>query len=108
MIEPLGHRVLVKQDKIEDTDPAFHKAKAIGLVFAESKEAMREQAAVDTGVVIAVGPSAWKDFGTEPWAKVGDRIAFAKHAGKSIKEGDVFYLILNDEDVVARVGVKND
>jgi co-chaperonin GroES (HSP10) len=64
----------------------------------------RYQASVDKGVVIAVGPTAWKDFGSEPWAKVNDVVIFAKNAGKSVEDPsnkDIPYVLLNDEDIVA-------
>lgn len=107
MITPVGHRILVKQDKLEETDDVFRSAKRAGLVFSDMDEAKRHQAAIDTGVVTAIGPSAWKDFGTEPWCKVGDRVAFAKYAGKAIKDGEEMFIILNDEDVVAKIGDNN-
>lgn len=97
MGKPAGHRVLVKQDNVEHVDETFARAKKAGLVLVEDK---REQAAVDTGVVIAVGTTAFKDFGGEPWCTVGDRVAFAKYTGKEITDDGEKYLILNDEDIV--------
>lgn len=104
MIKPAGHRVVVKQDKLEEVDPKYAKAKSFGLVLAEHQDIKREQNGVDTGVVLSIGETAWKDFDTDPWCKVGDRIAFAKHAGKYLKDGEDEVLIINDEDVVAVLG----
>lgn len=92
---PCGHRILVQPEKLEDEDPVYKSAKASGLVLVESTK-KQEQAAMDKGVVLAVGPSAFKDFGGEAWCKVGDKIAFAKYGGKFVND----MLILNDEDVV--------
>lgn len=97
MGRPCGHRVVVKQDNIEDTDSTYARAKRAGIVMVENE---REKASVDTGTVVAVGPTAFKDFGGEPWCKEGDRIAFAKYSGKTITEGDTDFIVLNDEDVV--------
>lgn len=99
MIKPCGYRLVVKQDVIDEVDPAFARAKAAGLAILE-QEKSREQGAIDTGVIVELGPDCWKEF-SAPWAKTGDRVAFAKYAGKGIKDGDTQYLVLNDEDIVA-------
>ena len=95
-IVPCGHRILVRPINLEDSDPQLKRMAELGFTFVDS-EAKKEQRAMDTGFVEAVGPTAFRDFGGEAWCKVGDKIAFAKYGGKYI--GDV--LILNDEDVVA-------
>lgn len=103
MIEPLGHRLLVKPEKIEDIDDNFKRARAAGLII-ESDELKREQAAVDRGEVVAMGATAFVDFGGVPWCKVGDKIAYTRYGGKIIKdpEDKQEYIILNDEDVICR------
>jgi co-chaperonin GroES (HSP10) len=95
-IVPCGHRILVKPERVEDTDPAYKAAKALGFEFVD-KSLKQEQAAIDKGVVIAIGPTAFKDYGGDAWCAVGDRIAFAKYGGKFVTPDA---LILNDEDVV--------
>ncbi len=105
MIIPSGHRVLVRQERYDEHDEVFKAAKAIGLEIVKDKE-VRYQASVDKGVVVAVGSTAWKDFGGEPWAHVGDVVVFAKNAGKTVEDPndkDTPYVILNDEDIVAVV-----
>lgn len=106
MLEPLGHRILVKQDKLEDTDPAFKAAKAAGLII-ESLEKEREQAAVARGVVVSIGPTCWKhpELGSDPWAAVGDYVYFAKYAGAVITDPKTKekFILLNDEDIIAKV-----
>lgn len=101
---PCGHRILVKPERVEDTDPAYKAAKELGFKFVESN-LKQEQAAIDKGTVIAIGPTAFKDFGGIAWCKVGDRIAFAKYGGKFV---DPENLILNDEDVVCVLKEQND
>lgn len=107
MIVPLGHRLLVKPEKIEDIDPAFAAARRAGLII-ETDERKREQAAVDRGVVISMGDTAFVDFGGVPWCKVGDKIAYTRYGGKMVKdpEDEQEYIILNDEDVICRYAVK--
>lgn len=103
MIIPVLHRILVKPDAIEDKDTAFAAAKRIGMEIVRD-EKDREQAAVDSGVVVAYGATAFLDFKVEASPiKVGDRIVYARYAGKTIvdPDDDVKYVALNDEDVVA-------
>lgn len=103
MIIPVGHRVLVKQEKYDEHDEVFKSARSAGIEIIKD-QGVRYQASVDKGVIVAVGTTAWKDFGGEPWAKVGDTVSFAKNAGKTIEDPndkDTPYVILNDEDIVA-------
>lgn len=101
-VKPILHRILVKPDKIEDKDEAFKKAKAAGIIVHRD-EREREQAAIDTGRVVAMGPTAFRDFGSENPLKEGDYVVYAKYGGKAIidPEDDVKYVALNDEDVIA-------
>ena len=97
MIEPVGHRVLVKADEIKtETDS--------GIVLVTDAHKERDQRAQIFGTVIAVGANAWKAFddGT-PWAKVGDKVAIAKYGGFDIEDpetGEHFRLLV-DEDICA-------
>lgn len=106
MIVPLIHRVLVKIEKLEDVDPVYAAAARAGLHFSMDEDVKRQQAAVDRGTVIAIGPTAFRDFGVECPIQVGDVIAFAKYSGKSVvdpDDRDTHYVLLNDEDVVCVV-----
>jgi len=107
MIIPCGHRVVVKQEKLEDVDIAYKKAKQAGLVIADTDDKKREQAGLDKGIVISIGPGAFVEFNRNQmtdgaWCKTGDRIAFAKYSGKSVADPDdhEVYMVINDEDVV--------
>jgi co-chaperonin GroES (HSP10) len=101
---PLGHRILVRPHKLEDIDTAFKTAKAAGIYIQETTEKL-QQTAVDKGIILAVGESAFKDFNTEPWAHVGDLVAYARYGGKIIKDPDTDedLLILNDEDLICKI-----
>lgn len=103
MIKPLGHRLLVKPDSIEDVDDNYRSAKKAGIIIPD-QEARKEQIAVDKGTVVDIGSTAFKDFGGDPWCQVGDRVAYTRYGGKFLKdpETDEEYLILNDEDVIAK------
>lgn len=107
MIEPLGHRLLVKPEKIEDIDDKFKSARSAGIII-ESNELKREQAAVDRGTVLKMGATAFVDFGGVPWCAVGDKIAYTRYGGKVVKdpEDGQEYIILNDEDVICKYATK--
>lgn len=107
MIEPLGHRLLVKPEKIEDVDAAFASAKRAGIIV-ETDERKREQAAVDRGIVVAMGSTAFLDYGGTPWCAIGDKVAYTRYGGKMITDPDdnTQYIILNDEDIICRYAVK--
>lgn len=103
MITPAGHRVLIKPDNVEDKDELYQKAKAIGLELSDST-LKKEKAASTTGVIVAIGKTAWLDYGNDPWAKVGDRVHFVKYSGVFVKDDDgVDYAIANDIDVLGIV-----
>jgi co-chaperonin GroES (HSP10) len=102
MIKPAGHRLVVKPFKQEEVDEVLKAAKKFGFeIVNENKK--REDASVDQGVVLAIGPTAWQDFKSEPWCKKGDTILFAKFSGKFVTDPETNedVVILNDEDVVA-------
>jgi co-chaperonin GroES (HSP10) len=91
-----GHRVLIKPDVVRE------KRTKSGLIIADIDGQRARQAAGTTGTVVEVGDTAWKEFGGEPWCKVGDRVLFAKYAGVGIEndDGEIAFVILNDEDVL--------
>ena len=108
MMIPCGHRLVVKPFKQEQVDPVLKKAAESEFlkgfeIINENKK--REDASVDTGIVLAIGPTAWHDFKSDPWCKVGDTILFAKFSGKFVEDPETKedVVILNDEDVVAVV-----
>jgi chaperonin GroES len=85
--------VLVLPDKLEEKTSS-------GIIIQYDK---REEAAVEKGTVVSVGVTAYKEFGTsaeELGVTPGARVTFAKYSGKVIMDGDIKYLILNDEDLV--------
>ncbi len=103
MIYPSGHRVLIKQEHYDETDDVFKSARAAGIEIVKDK-ATRYQESVDKGLVVAVGPTAWKDFGSIPWAEVGDIVVYAKLSGQRVEDPEdknTYFVVVNDEDVVA-------
>ncbi|MBQ3318270.1 MAG: co-chaperone GroES [Spirochaetales bacterium] len=84
-IKPLGERVLVKMDKVEE--------KTAGGIFIPQTAQEKTQIAV----VEAIG----EDVKT---IKVGQKIMHDKYAGTQVKMDNEEYLILNIKDVLAIVG----
>jgi co-chaperonin GroES (HSP10) len=112
-IEALGHRLTIQPDKVKDSDAEKTKKKAdeLGLVIPDKfkdeieSQATRDRASVDQGIVLTIGATAFRDFGGEPWCKVGDYVAYARHAGKFVKDPDTDedILVINDEDVICKI-----
>lgn len=97
MIQPCGHRVLVRPDEVSDRRGSLY-------VPATTRE--REQYAQIFGTIVAIGPTAWKGFDEgQPWAKVGDRVAIAKYGGFVIEDPATKeqFRLLNDEDITCIV-----
>ena len=95
MIKPAGHRVLVKPDEVEEKVGSLYLA-------VETKERRANEQIF--GTLVAIGENAWKAFDEgKPWAKVGDRVTFAKYGGFSIEDPITKekFRILNDEDIVS-------
>lgn len=93
MIKPVLHRILIKVDPVETKT-------ASGIIVSLNEK--REQAAAEIGTVVDIGSTAFKDYGESPdLIKVGDRVYFAKYAGKVVKDIDGNELLIcNDEDIV--------
>ena len=102
MIIPLLHRIIVLQNKLEETNKDYVRAAQVGLIIPDHPDKTRAQAGVDTGTVMAIGPTAYRDFNTDVPIKVGDTIAFARFSGKTVVDpkDNAEYVALNDEDVI--------
>lgn len=102
MIEPLLHRVVVKAEKFEDFSEDHRRARNMGLVIPELEELKRAQASVDRGRVVAIGATAYKDYGVEPPIKIGDVVNYARFSGKVVSDPVTKeeFTVLNDEDLI--------
>ncbi len=109
-IEVILHRVLLKRDVPEDTDAVKTKREMerLGLRAPPSieeeikKRALRENASMDKGTVIAVGETAFRDYNIASPIREGDYVAFAKFGGKEVTDPDTneVFVVVNDEDIV--------
>lgn len=102
-IVPVTFRILLKPYLVEEQDEAYKIAKRLNMDMSQEKKLEREQAAVDQGVVVSFGPTAFEEFGCPNPLKVGDEIVFARHAGKEVVDPVTKekFVIINDSDVVA-------
>lgn len=92
-IEPLGDRLLVKQVEAADKSPG-------GIIIPEqAKEAPKE------GHVVAVGPGRKLEDGVTIPVQIneGEYVIFANYAGEHVKVDEEEYILLKEEDVLARV-----
>jgi len=94
MIIPLLHTVLVKPDNIETTTE--------GGIIIPDLVTDKERKAVEVGTVVRVGPRAFVDYGRSPdILSAGDKVTYARYAGKEIRDNDDVYLLVNDIDILA-------
>ena len=98
MINMKGYRLLVDIDPIE-------KVTAAGIILVQDEKL--EASGQQFGTVVAIGPTCWtKADGSklEPWCEVGDRILYARHAGRFVydpENRDKEFMVMNDTDVIA-------
>ena len=92
-ISPLYDRVLVT--RIEEDEE-----KIGGIIIPDTAREKPQQ-----GNVIAVGAGRILDNGERqaPDVAAGDKVLFGKYAGTEIKIGDAEYLILREEDILAKI-----
>lgn len=96
---PCGYRVLVRPDIVEE--------KSAGGIVLVKETVAADKFGTTTGVLVAIGDQAWSGFGDgQHWAKVGDRVQYAKYANTKIQDPDdlnIEYLLLNDNDILCTV-----
>jgi len=96
----LGNRVIVKPDDVETVSEG-------GILLGGANYERNEKAQCTTGTIVDFGPSAWLDplMGGEPWVEKGDRVVYAKYAGKFITnpEDDEEYVVINDDAIQVKL-----
>jgi len=93
-ITPVGHRVLILPEQVEEKSAA-------GIILHTGAQKAREEMAQIKGVVVALGTTAYSDQ-ESAWCSVGDKVIIGKYSGL-IYQGidELSYRIINDLDVVA-------
>ena len=93
-ITPLHDRVLVK--RLEEKESVKG-----GIIIPDSAKEKPQE-----GEVVAVGAGKINDKGERVAldVKVGDRILFGKYSGNDIKIDDEEYMILKEDEILAKLG----
>ena len=92
-VTPLHDRVLVKRIEEKETVKG-------GIIIPDSAKEKPQE-----GEVIAVGAGKIEKGERTPLdVKAGDRILFGKYSGTEIKIDDQEYLILREEEILAKLG----
>ena len=88
----LGDRVMINVDEPETTEGGIH--------LPESAQEKPQR-----GTVVAVGEGRRLDDGTlvPPEVEEGDQVIFAKYGGTDITDEDEEYLILDSEQIYAKL-----
>lgn len=113
MLKVVGHRLMIDPDPVE----LEHKiAGGPSIILAKDERLYRE--ATGSGTVVQIGPTAFVGFAdSSPWCAVGDRIIYARHAGKFVEDPEEIdpktkrpkeYYIINDEDVQVIIQKKEE
>ena len=90
---PLGDRVIVEPTEQEEVTPS-------GIVLPESAKEKPQR-----GRIVAAGPGKMDDDGDRIPLDVaeGDEVIYKKWGGDEIKIDDVKYMILTENDILAKV-----
>ena len=101
--KPTGWRILVL--------PYKRKEKTKGGIILTDQSLEESQVASSIGLVLKVGPDAYKDkdrFPNGPWCKEKDFVVFSKYAGSRIKIEDGEVRLMNDDEILAVVNDPED
>ncbi len=91
-LSPLGDRVVLKQLEAEETTKS-------GIVLPGNAQEKPQQAEV-----IAVGPGGVVDGKeVEMQVEVGDKVIYSKYAGIEVKLDDEEFIVVRQNDIVAKV-----
>jgi len=99
-IKPVGHRVVLKSTRVENTK----KVGDVTIYTSTDSEAERQAVGNHIHEVVALGPQAYKhkDF-KGPWCEVGDKVITSQYPGQKMKLDDCIVWFVNDEDILAKV-----
>ena len=96
-LKPANNRILIKPDEVPD------ETVTDGGIVIPHTDSKRIRHGVSAGVVLAIGPDAWKEYVDQvPSAKVGDRVHFAPQAGRFIEHPETkeVFKIMYDADIM--------
>ena len=91
-IQPLGNRILIKPEEIQEKTPG-------GLIVPPSATEERSK----SGIIIKLGVGKHEGEVVSFDVKVGDKIAFSGFTSKEVEDGGEKYLIIDANDVLAKI-----
>ena len=97
--EPLGYRVLVKFEPVEE--------KVGSIIIADQTRKLEQQAQV-VATILSYGPDAFDSYNSGIKPEIGAKVLVSKYGGWSVPGDESKLLqVYNDEDIAA-VGVNHD
>lgn len=92
-IQPLGDRILIKPIELAEE-------KIGGIIIPDTAKEKPQE-----GEVVAIGPGRLLENGQRqaPSVAVGDKVLYGKYAGTEVKSGGEEYLIVREDDILAKV-----
>ena len=93
---PTGYRIMILPFRVSE--------KTKGGVYVAESAREREQVATVVGLVLKLGPDAYKDmdkYPMGPWCKEEDWVIFGRYAGARIPIDGGEIRLLNDDEVLA-------
>ena len=109
-LKAVAFRVLVKPEEVITE----HKVKDSDIRIHLAVDEELEKGARVCGTIVDIGPDVYAAFHTSQefaGLQVGDRVYYARYAGKTIKHPETKedFVLLNDEDIVAKeVQIQDD
>ena len=93
-IAPLGDRILLKSIEQEEENVG-------GIIIPDTAKEKPQE-----GEVIAVGPGKLLESGERQAMSVavGDKVLYGKYSGTEIKYENEEYLIVREDDILAKIG----
>jgi len=96
--EPVGYKILIAMPDVN--------AATKGGVLLPDELKQRETTASIIGLVVGLGPSAYKDkekFPDGPYCEKGNFVVFRSYSGTRFKVGDTEFRLINDDSIEATV-----
>ncbi len=103
MIEVILNRILVKPEELQTEHAVAGTDKKI--LISRGEHEKKHAAARVEGIVVSIGPTAYRELTDEVPIKVGDHVVFAKYSGVFVTdpETEETLVVLNDNDVLCVV-----
>jgi co-chaperonin GroES (HSP10) len=100
--QPIGSTLVVFLDQLPNVkkDNGLWYKKKGGFEIGIDDKMRSEMMMRDTsGIVLAMGKSAFKDIPEEERPIIGDRVSFSGYSGFRKEEGDLHYVTLRDAEI---------